>query len=170
MAIEWLEEDWLDQPIVQVDDGGTIFSGYNEEGKTLQQVAADYGDQSANQDTRTVQVRQVDASGGFGAWQSFTVPYVPPPPLEHLDWRQSWPTAEETPWVDVVDNGTHYSAPNPEGWDLERAATDYGVAPVPGYEPPTPVCENREPHEITIREVSAAAGNGPFSTFTVPVP
>ena len=165
MTIEWLEEDWLAGPIVQVNDDSTIYSAFLGEALTLQQIAADYGAQSANQTTRQVTVRQVDATNGFGAWQEFTVPYVPPPPLETLAWNQGWPPATEIPYADVLDDNTHYNAPNPEGWTLDEIAEDYANGFVEGTN--VHICENRTSHEVQVREVSAAAGNGPWEYKTV---
>jgi hypothetical protein len=157
--MEWDEENWFEDPIVIVQDGSAVFSAYNTEALTLAQVAEDYGDESANQESREITVRQIDESG-VGTWQTFTVPVVPPPPLENLSWNQGWPPATEIPYADVLDDNTHFNAPNPEGWTLARCAADYGNS----Y-----ACENKTPHEVQIREVSAAQGNGAWQTETVPV-
>lgn len=168
MTLSWGPSNLLQQPLLQIQDGNVGMEAVNTEALSLQQAAADYGDQSPEQTPRTVQVREISTSNGIGQWQSFAVPYVPPPPLVNLAWMQSNPTWEQTPWVHVLDGEANFCAPNPEGWDLEKAARDYGIAPVPGYEPVTPICENREPHQIQIRLVGANIGTGPWYEFTVP--
>lgn len=164
MTIEWLAEDWLNEPIVQVDDNGTIWSAYNE-GLTLQQVANDYGDQSENETTRTVMVRQADETGGFTAWAGpFTIPYVAPPPLTTLAWNGGNPTAGPIPRAHVVDDGGSVNALSPDEWSLQQIADDYANGYVEGTE--VYICENRSPHSITVRLVSEN-GNTAFESFAI---
>jgi hypothetical protein len=162
MPIDWIEEDWLDDPIVQVNDGG-IRSGYNETGLSLAQAAADYAAHSPDKSPRQISVRQADANG-HSNWQTFD---INAPPLERLAWNQGWPAPRGgIQYADVLDNGIHFNAANPEQWTLEEIKDDYGSGFVEGTE--VLVCENRTPHQVMVRVVSEAEGNGEWQEFTVP--
>lgn len=149
MTMNWEAFDLFGSGLIQVVDGGVSFVAQNPEGKTPELAARDYGEFSPDQNSRQITVRAVQ-EWGCGPWETHTVPYVAPPPLVHLDWMGSNPQGNG-PWVHVVDNEESFTAPNPEEWDLQRCVDDYADAPVPGYEPRTPICFNREPHEVTAR-------------------
>lgn len=159
--MEWTETAPQPTPVLHILDGSTSFYAVNTEELSLMQAMLDYDAQSENTSPRTAQVR-VLTLGEAGQAESCSLP-IP----EEPDWNQGWPTSEMIPRFHVVDNSTSYNALNPQGLTLEQGAAHYGNAYLAGTE--IFVCENREPHEITIREVSASLGNGPASPFTVPV-
>lgn len=164
MTIEWLEENWLDESIVQIQDGETIYSGYDNASMSPQQLAYDYADFSEDETSRTVMVRRVDSMNGFGQWVGpYTIPQ--PPPLTTLPWNGGNPTVGEIPMAHVVDDGASFNAINPQDWTPAQIAADYGSGFVEGTE--VQVCENRTPHQITARVVYPS-GPGAWETFTVP--
>lgn len=156
--MQW-NENALSWPFAEVIDGQQHFVGTAPEERTLQQIAEDYATWANNAEPRDITVRIATDVSGVGAWSNFTLPIVPPPPLENLAWNQGWPQYNGIPCVDVVDDSTHFWAVNPDGWSLARAAADYGAS----Y-----ACGNTVPHEVQVREISSG-GNGEFSPFTVPV-
>jgi hypothetical protein len=156
--MEWNEGSFFTGQVIEVQDGEDRSFAANPEETGLLAVAVDYGAQSANQQTRTIMLRTISESG-IGEWAGpFTIPESTVP-LEELSWNGGWPQPTYIAKVDVVDDGQHFNAENPEAWSLERCARDYGDSAA---------CENREPHEITIRDVTLE-GSGSFVTFTVPM-
>jgi len=156
----WTETTPTPTPILHIVDGVTNFYKENTEGLTLAQAMLDYAAQSENQDWRMVQIRQLTL-GEAGPPEGCALP-IPEEPI----WNSGGPSSEMIPRFHVVDDSLSFNAVNSTGMSLEDGAAHYGAAFVAGTE--FYVCENREPHEITIREISSA-GNGPWSTFTVPV-
>ena len=148
-------------PVLKIVDGMQTYYRENTEPLTLLQALQDYDAQSEDTNVRTVQVSELVLGQG-GQPESTTLP-IPDEP----EWNQGWPTSELIPRFHVVDNGASFNAINAGDMSLQEGAEHYGNAFVVGTE--VHVCENREPHDVTIRLVSSGGGNGPESTFTVPV-
>jgi len=158
--MEWTQTAPQPTPVIEIQDGGFSYYATNTGSATLTQAIIDYAGQSTNESPRTVQVRDLTL-GAAGTTEACSVP-IP----EEPEWNQGWPGTELIAKFHVVDNGNNFNAMNPTAMSLEDGAAHYAAALWPDSE--IFVCENREPHEITIREVSSGAGNGEWSAFTVP--